>query len=120
MHVLLIFTIIGWVFATAMASRRYRITVPFAHAAYDRWRRLHWLAWGLGVGGVAGAIGTGMAGWPDAWLLFGVSAAGLGLGLVNARVNTIGVRRDREGDLVLVRVHPAAAAAMVDADMAFV
>lgn len=104
--VLVVVSVIGWIIAAANTSRGYRIELPFLHARHDRWRRLRALCWALGALGVvlAATLARGE------FLVLAVAAV-VG-GLVNAQVNSVGMRQNRAGELMLVRVHPAAAAAI--------
>jgi hypothetical protein len=111
-NMLLIFTIVGWLFATGMSARRYRVAVPFSHEIHDRWRRLNRASWLVGVGGAGGTIWATSAGALHAWMLLGVSVVGLAIGLVNWAFNNVGVRINRDDELVLTRVHPTAVAAI--------
>ena len=108
--VLLLFTIIGYLFAGAMTSRRYRVTLPFAHAVHDRWRNRR-LGWAVGLAGagallVAATIGDGYVG-----LCVGVGlalmAGGLAIGTTNALTNNVGIHMTRDNELVLTRAHRA-------------
>ena len=108
---LLLFTVIGYLFAQAMTSRRYRVTLPFAHAIHDRWRRNRRLGWAVGLTGtgalvVATTVGHGYAGlWAGAGLAFIVG--GVVIGTTNALVNSVGIHMTRDDELVLTRAHPA-------------
>ncbi len=109
--VLLLFTVIGFLFAGAMTSRRYRVTLPFTHAIHDRWRRRRRLGWSLGLAGlgavfVAATVGDGHAGlWVGAGLA--LTAGGVGMGSTNALMNNVGIHMTRDSELVLTRAHPA-------------
>ena len=110
-HALLVFTFLGWVFANAAASRRYRISVPFRHDAYNRWRRVRSLAWILGGAGIVLTVGSLRAGVSDGGAFLCLSAGALVLGVANGLLGTIGVRQ--HGDrLVVTRVHRDAAVAI--------
>jgi len=111
-NVLLLFSIFGWVFASGMSTRRYRMQVPFSHAIHARWRRWSRVAWVVGVGGLGATIGAAAAGVQVEWMLLCVGVAALGMGLGNASMNNVGVRENRDNELVLTRVHPTAAAAI--------
>jgi hypothetical protein len=111
-NILLIFTIVGWLLATGMSARRYRLAVPFSHEIHDRWRRLNRTSWLVGVGGAGGTIWATSAGAPHAWMLLGVSVVGLAMGLANGVFNNVGVRITRDRELVLTRVHLTAVAAI--------
>jgi hypothetical protein len=104
--VLLFLTVIGWVIALVMTSRRYEVDVPFRHDLYVRWLRTHVLSWLIGLGGVAGAVTAGQLGFGEAWILLGVTLVGILLGIGNSWATTAGVVQ-RGDDLVLTRVHPA-------------
>ncbi len=120
--VLLLFTVVGFSLAQAMTSRRYSVTLPFVHEAYNRWKRNAFLAWVVGLGGpravwIAAAHHGDKAG---IWGGVGIAllAAALVGGSVNSAVNGVGVRTTRDDDLVLTQAHPdfahAIAAASVD------
>jgi hypothetical protein len=111
-NMLLIFTIIGWLFATGMSARRYRLAVPFSHKIHGRWRWLNRTSWLVGVGGAGGTIWAVSAGVSHAWMLLGVSVVGFAAGIANGTFNNVGVRINRDDELVLTRVHPAAVAAI--------
>jgi hypothetical protein len=83
-NVLLFFTVIGWLIASRMTSRRYRIDLPFTHAIHGRWRRIRRIAWLLGLVGVGGTIWAAQADVEHAGMLLGLSIGGLTLGLRNA------------------------------------
>lgn len=110
-HVLLIFTIVGWIFASSMASRRFRAEVPFLHQRHELYRRGFLVASGLSVFGVVAAILTAVldGGSPAAWLL--LTLAGMLFGFLNGLLTMVGFH-ERDGLLVMTHVHPAAAAAI--------
>jgi hypothetical protein len=114
-HVLLVFTIIGWLFASGMASRRYRVEVPFRHELYDRWRRINRAAWLLGLLGAGLTLWATVAGGDRAGMFLAIAVGGLALGLGNALLHNVGVRQQDASELVLTRVHPDAAAAIIAA-----
>lgn len=111
-NMLLIFTIVGWLFATGMSARRYRLAVPVSHEIHGRWRRLNRTSWLVGVGGAGGTIWATSAGASHSWMLLGVSVVGLAIGLANGCVHNVGLRLNRDDELVLTRVHPTAVAAI--------
>ena len=113
-NVLLIFTVIGWLFATGMASRRYRVELPFRHDLYDRWRRVRRVAWLLGVLGGVLTLWAMNADVDRAAMFLAISVAGLTLGVTNALVHNVGVSQVGDNGLVLTRVHPVAAAAIAE------
>ncbi|KRA29428.1 MULTISPECIES: hypothetical protein [unclassified Nocardioides] len=106
---LLLCSIVGFLFAAMMTSRRYRVTLPFSHAAHDRWSGNRRLAVLVGLAGVAVLVAAATVGDDFSGLLAGVGGAfvagGLGLGVLNAARNTVGVHVRRD-DLVLTRAHP--------------
>jgi hypothetical protein len=110
-HVLLLFTIIGWLFASSMASHRFRAEVPFLHHRHELYRRGYLIASGLSVFGVVASVLAAVVGWsyPASYLLFTV--AGLVFGGLNSWLTMVGFH-EREGFLLMTRVHPAAAAAI--------
>ena len=114
-NVLLLFSILGWLFASGMSTRRYRMEVPFSHAIHARWRRWSRVAWLVGVGGLVVTIFAAAEGVQVEWMLLCVAVTALGMGLGNAFVNNVGVRENRDNELVLTRVHPTAAAALTRA-----
>jgi hypothetical protein len=110
-HVLLPLTFLGWIFASGMASRRYRVEVPFVHRQWDRWNRLRLAAWAIALSGVIMTCGAALADVPHAGSFLCLTAGGVVLGVGNGLANTVGfVQR---GDLLLMtRVHPDAVAAI--------
>lgn len=108
---LLLLTVIGWLIALTMTSRRYEIDIPFRHDLHERWRRLNRRVWLLGISGVAIALGSGLAGFDRAPLFLALSAVALVLWLVNHWANAPGVVLSRD-QLLLTRVHPALAASL--------
>lgn len=110
-HVLLVFTIIGWIFASSMASTRFRAEVPFLHRRYELYRRGFLVAFGLAVFGVVAAILGAVLGadHAEAWLL--VTLTGVLFGVGNGLLTTVGFH-ERDGLIVMTRVHPAAVAAI--------
>lgn len=115
---LVIFSFLSWLVATSGSSRRYRVDVPFLHEVHDRWRRRNRLAWLVGGGGFVLAVISVVSGKELAGLFLGMAAAGLALGVANALIDNVGVRQNRAGELVLTRVHQAAADAIADAKVA--
>lgn len=109
--VLLVFTVIGFLFAQAMTSRRYRVDLPFSHAVHDRWRTTRRLAWIAAVAGAGALIIAGTSGTTHGslWVGAGVAlvAVALVVGTVNTVRNNVGVRVTRDDELVLTRAHPA-------------
>lgn len=107
---LLLLSVIGFLLASSMTSRRYEITLPFDHAQYRRWFL------GRGVAFIVGLIGAGtlVVGAMSRGQYAGAMAlAGLVIvlgavvwGTFNGWVNGVAVRVNREHDLVLVGVHP--------------
>jgi hypothetical protein len=112
---LLLFTVIGWLFASGMAARSYRVDVPFRHDIHDRWQRFYRIAWGFGVVGAAGTVGAIIAGMDHALMPLVLSVAGLVTGLVNGLTNNVGVRQIDVDRLAMTRVNDAAAAAITRA-----
>lgn len=119
--VLLLFTVIGFLLAQVMTSRRYSVTLPFVHRVHDRWKRTWLLAWAVGVVGVGAVIAAATDSGGEAGLWGGVGialiAAALVGGTINSSVNGLGVRATRSDDLVLTRAHPAFARAVAAASV---
>ncbi|MCL2613761.1 MAG: hypothetical protein FWD95_11095 [Nocardioidaceae bacterium] len=113
--VLLLLTIVGWIFVSIMTSRRYRIEVPFRHDLNDRWRRTYRIATGLVVAGFGATIAAIIARLDHALVPLLLVVAGLLIGTVNGLVRNVGVRQIGDERLALTRVHPAAAAAITRA-----
>ncbi|WP_418063470.1 hypothetical protein [Pimelobacter simplex] len=110
-HVLLIVTIVGWLWASAMAARRYRVEVPFVHRHWDRWRSIRRAALLLGLVGVILACWASVAGVPHSAAFLGLTVGAVVLGVGNSLVNTVGVTQ--RGDLLLLtRVDPDAVVAI--------
>jgi hypothetical protein len=108
--VLLLFTVIGFLLAGAMTSRRYRVTLPFAHAVHDRWRKNRRWAWAVGLTGAAALVtATTRHGHADVWVGIGLAfiAGSIVIGIANAIRNNVGIHMTRDDDLVLTRAHPA-------------
>lgn len=112
----LLFSIIGFLIAGTMASRRYRVTVPFMPDLHARWRANRNLAWVAGIAGSVAIVAASTIGSQYAGVLVGVAVALIGgsavLGTSNSTINNVGVRMSRDHDLVLTRVHPAFVAAV--------
>lgn len=117
--VLLLFTVVGFLLAGAMTSRSSSVTLPYVHDVYRRWKRNKGLAWVVGLGGIAALVvaATSSGDAVGLWGIAGVTlvVAALVGGTVNAMVNGVGLRMTRDGDLVLVRAHPAFAQAVAEA-----
>ncbi|MEO9326219.1 hypothetical protein ABFT23_22205 [Nocardioides sp. C4-1] len=116
---LLLITVVGYLFASAMASKKFRVTLPFSHAAYDRWQQGRRLAWGAGLVGLVGivltvVVGDGLVG---AWTAVpgAVVVAALVGGVLNGRLRGVGIVATRHDDLVVTHVHPTFAVAVRDA-----
>jgi hypothetical protein len=113
--VLLFLTIIGFLFVSAMTSRRYRVTLPFSHEIYDRWRNYRRLAWVVGLIGVGTLVAAATSATNEAgpWVVTGLSltAGALLIGTINAVRNFVGFRVSRDGELLLTGAHPAFVAA---------
>ncbi len=116
-NLLLLVSIVGYLFVGGMTSRRYRVTLPFVHARYAHWVRnkmLVLLAGAIGIGAVIAAAVVEDEGLVGVLLGFGlaVSLAAVVLGTINSWRNHVGFYVSREGDLVLTRAHPAFAEAI--------
>ena len=118
---LLLFTVVGFLLALAMASRSYSVTLPFDHGVHARWKRNHLVAWiaGLcGAGALVAAV-TNFGGESALWGSVGIALVVTALvgGTVNASVNGLGFRMTRNDDLVLTHAHPAFAQAVAAASV---
>jgi hypothetical protein len=111
--VLLVFTIVGWLFATAMTSRRYRVEVPFEHSLYDGWRQLRNFVVAVGSVGVIAAVVASLNGLGHPWVPLLLTVGAVALGTANTLRHHVGVQQRGPETLVLTRVHPAAAEAIV-------
>lgn len=113
---LLVVTVVGYLFASAMASQRFRVTLPFAHDVYDRWQRGRRLARTAGIVGAAGFVVALVTngGYVGVWAVTALSAivTALVVGVVNGRRHGVGIVATRHDDLVVTQVHPAFAAAV--------
>jgi hypothetical protein len=111
--VLLLFTVVGFLLARAMTSRRYSVTLPFVHDVHDRWKRNRQLAWALGLVGLCLVVVTAIA-QAGPWGAIGLALVVVALigGSVNGVRNGLGFSSDRDGDLVLSWVHPRFAEAV--------
>jgi hypothetical protein len=107
--VLLLFTVVGFLIATAMTSRRYRVTLPFSHAVHDRWRQNRRLAWSTALAGAAALLmaGTGGSDYAGLWVGPGIAfvAGGLAIGTTNALRNNVGIHVNGDNELVVTRAH---------------
>jgi hypothetical protein len=114
-NVLLLFTIVGWIFASGMASRRFRVVTPFVHQRHEQYRR-GFLSSAVmatfGLGGVIWSVSTG-SDHAGAFLL--LVLGGIVLGAINSWITMVGFHQDADGLLVMTRVHPVAAAAIREA-----
>ena len=110
--VLLAFTIVGFLLASAMTPRRYDVTLPLEREVYTRWKRNKVVAWVLGLCGAGALISTAnaLAAGAGSWVAVGgialVVTALVGGG-VNARVNGLRLRMTRDDELILMHAHPA-------------
>jgi hypothetical protein len=120
--VLLLVSVVGYLFADAMTSRRYRVTLPFTRELHERWQRGRRTAWLVAAAGVVFVVATPFVGGGAglALLLVGVglmTVAMLG-GVVNAVRRGIGFRMTRDQELVVTGVHPAFAREVAAATVA--
>jgi len=117
--VLLLVSVIGYLIAGIMASRRYRVTLPFTRALHDRWLANRRWAWLLGLAGGGAALGAATVGGRYAGVLLGLAIAlasgGAIIGTINAMKNNVGFRMSRHHDLIVTRVHPEFARAVASA-----
>lgn len=113
--VLLLLTIIGFLIAGAMTSRRYEVTLPFSHDVHRRWRTNRRWAWALSLTGVAAIVAAAFA-VPGAGVCLGVGVvffvSGLVIGVANGLRNNVDFELTRDDKLLLRRVHPAFADAV--------
>ncbi|MFB9315780.1 hypothetical protein [Nocardioides plantarum] len=113
---LLLITVLGYLFASAMASQKFRVTLPFTHAVYDRWKQGRRRAWLLGIVGLMGLVLALVASDGDAGAGVGASVVvivvALVVGMSNGRRHGVGIVATRHDDLVVTRVHPSFAAAV--------
>ncbi|XBB69692.1 hypothetical protein ABFU82_10395 [Nocardioides sp. WV_118_6] len=110
-NVLIVFTVIGWLWASSMAARRYRVEVPFLHRHWDRWRRIRRTAVLVALIGVILACWASVAGIPHSAAFLSLTVGGIALGIGNSLLNTVGLTQ--RGDLLLLtRVHPDAVVAI--------
>lgn len=113
---LLLFSIIGFLIAGSMTSRRYRVTIPFSRPVHDRWRSNKALAWLAGLAGAGALVASLSVGGDPASLLVGggvvLLGGGAAIGAWNAWTNNVGIHVSHDGDLVLTRAHPAFAKAV--------
>lgn len=113
---LLFVSIIGFLIAGSMTSRRYRVTLPFSHGVHDRWRANRRWAWLVGIAGVGVILAAATVGAGHAGLLLGAGVSLLvgstAVGSWNATRNNVGIHVTRDGDLLLTRAHPAFADAV--------
>lgn len=115
--ILLAFTVVGFLLASAMTSRRYHVTLPLRRETYLRWKRNKLVAWMAGIGGAGALIAaaTDFVGGAGSWFGIGgvalVVAALVG-GAVNGRVYGLGLRMTRDDELILMHAHPAFARAV--------
>lgn len=114
--VLLVVSVFGYLLATMMTMRRYELKVPFTHAAYDHWNRRRWAAWAAGLAGGGFLAGAVAADGGHSGVLAGVGlvilTGAVVLGVANSLRNSVGIHLNRDGDLVIVRTHPAFAEAV--------
>lgn len=119
---LLLVSVVGFLFASSMTSRRYRVTLPFTHELHERWRRGRRMAWAFAAVGVvvivaAAAIG-GDAAVPGVAVGVGLMTVAMVGGVVNAVRHGIGFRMTRDQELVVTGVHPAFAREVAAASVA--
>lgn len=111
---LLLFTVIGWLIAVRMTSSRYQVVVPFRQDLYERWFKINFFAWLLGIAGVVIAVAAGLAGFERAAIFLSLTGVALVGGLVNSWKNTVAVVLSGE-ELLLTRVSRAFAASLTHA-----
>jgi hypothetical protein len=108
--VLLLFSIVGFLIASSMTSRRYRVTLPFTHAVHDRWSSNRRLGWVVGLAGAGVLVAAATIGDRFAGVLVGIGlvllAGGAAIVISNSLRNNVGIRMTRRGDLVVTRAHP--------------
>lgn len=106
---LLLLTVIGFLIATAITSRRYRVTLPFSHTVHDRWRQNRRLAWSAGLAGGAALLVAATRADDDAglWVGAGIAfvAGGVAIGTTNALRHHVGIRVNGDNELVVTRAH---------------
>lgn len=113
---LLLVTVVGYLFTSAMASQGFKVTLPYTHAVYDRWQQGRRLASTLGLVGIAGLVAALVTDsrYAGVWvgMTLAVIAVAVVLGVVNARRNGVGIVATRHDDLLVTHVHPAFVAAV--------
>lgn len=119
---LLLVSVVGYLFASWMSARRYRVTLPFTHELHDRWQRGRRAAWAVAAVGVlvvvAAAVVGGRAAVPGVVLGIGLMTVATLGGVVNAVRHGIGFRMTRDQQLVVTGVHPAFAREVATATVA--
>lgn len=94
-----------WIFVMLMTSRNYVVEVPFRHSIHRRWKRIRRVAWLLAVLGGSLFVWALQADLERPWLMLGLIALGMGVGVVNAWVNNVGVRLVDQDQVALTRTH---------------
>lgn len=111
--VLLLLTVVGFLLAVVMTSRRSQVTLPLTHAAYRRWKLLQLAAWLVGACGLAAVVvaATGSGGpWGALGVVLLVGA--LVGGTTVTAVAGLRIVRGRQDALVLKGASPVFAAAV--------
>jgi hypothetical protein len=109
---LILFSWIGWLIATSATSRNYEVLLPYSASVFKRWGRQRQLAIGLGL---LALFITVIAAVDNTWFLIpalATVATAVVCGVANELANACGMHVNRNGDLVLSRVHPAFKAAV--------
>lgn len=108
---LLFVSIIGFLIAGSMTSRRFRVTLPLEHAVHDRWRKLRRLALATGTIGAAVLVWAVVSDFNGSRTVAGAGAVALigaaAIAAANSWMNGVGIRAIGDGGLVITRTHPA-------------
>lgn len=112
--VMIVFGFLPWLVANLATSKRYAIEVPMHGAVWRRHRRVRRAALALFVAGVVLAIVATTQGRANSAILLFPAFVALAVYAGNEWFNAIGVRLSADGGLLLTRVHPGFARALLE------
>lgn len=108
---MIVFGFLPWLAAAFLSSEPFDLKVPVHPTALSRFRQWRNASLSVIVIGLVTGLSAVVADWGQPLILLGLAVAGMLSYLVNEWLNWFGVSLDRDGALLLTRVHPAFRAA---------